>query len=202
MRMIKIRLIFGILFPLFSFGQSSYTDSLTLEREIHDREFFENVLNEEERAIVKEICYFSIDTNYIVEAEFIPKKGKRFIMPMSKERIQYYRSVGTLTFKVNGVECSLQLLKNLSSTDKTFKNYYFLPFRDGTSGETSYGGGRYMDLILTKQQLKDGKVLIDFNTCYHPYCAYSERYSCPIVDAANKISPKIEAGECYTLGGH
>ncbi len=195
----RVGLLFGMLFPLFSFGQNSYTDSLILEREIHDKQFFENVLNEEERAVVKEICYFSIDTNYIVEAEFTPKKGKRFIMPMSKERIQYYRSVGTLKFTVNGKECSLQLYKNLSSTDKTFKNYYFLPFRDGTSGISTYGGGRYMDLILTKQQLKGGKVEIDFNTCYHPYCAYSDRYSCPIVGKSNTIEPKIEAGECYTL---
>lgn len=197
----KILFIF-LLLSSGAFAQSSYTDSLTLEREIHDKQFLEEVLNGAEREELKQVCYFAIDTNYIVEATFIAKRGKRFMMPMSSERIQYYRSIGTLTFEINGVQCSLELYKNLSSTDKTFKNYYFLPFRDGTSGKTSYGGGRYIDLILTKEQLKSGKVIIDFNTCYHPYCAYSKRYSCPIVPVSNRITPKIEAGECYTLGEH
>lgn len=191
-----------LLFPALTFAQKSYSDSLTMERLVHDKQFFAEVLNEEERAKVHEICYFPIDTNYIVDATFTPKKGKRFIMPMSKERLVYYRSVGTLQFTINDTLCSLLLFKNLSSRNKELKDFYFLPFRDGTSNISSYGGGRYMDVILTKSQLKGGKIELDFNTCYHPYCAYSDRYSCPIVDAANRITPKIEAGECYTLEEH
>lgn len=194
-----ISVLAGIVFPILSFGQQSYADSLVLERQIHDKQFMADVLNDEERKIVREICYFNVDTNLIVPATLSLKKGKRFIMPMSQERIVYYRSVGTLKFKINDSVCTLQLYKNLSSTDKTFKNYYFLPFRDGTSGKTTYGGGKYMDIILSKDQLKAGNVILDFNTSYHPYCAYSSRYSCPIVEASNRISTEIEAGECYTL---
>ncbi len=185
--------------PMSLFAQKSYADSLILERQIHDERFFKEVLNEEEKKHVGEICYFPVDTNYIVEATFTAKKGKRFVMPMSKERVVYYRSVGTLQFTIRDTLCTLQLFKNLSSTNKELKNYYFLPYRDGTSAITTYGGGKYIDIVLTKEQFNSGKVIIDFNTSYHPYCAYSERYSCPIVDAANRIAPLIEAGECYTL---
>lgn len=194
-----IPLLVGIAFPLFSLGQQEYEDSLILERQIHDKQFMEQVLNEEERAILGEICYFPVDEKYIVDVKLTLKKGKRFIMPMSQERIVYYRSVGTLEFKINDTVCTLQLLKNLSSRNKELKNYYFLPFRDGTSGKTTYGGGKYMDIVLTKDELKAGNITLDFNTSYHPYCAYSSRYSCPIVDAANRVVPKIEAGECYDV---
>lgn len=194
--------IVTILLPFLGKAQSSYADSLTLERQIHDEQFFKEVLNEEEKAALKQVCYFTIDTTYIVTATFRTEKGKRFIMPMSKERVVYYKKIGVLEFKLKDTLCSLMIFKNLSLRGKKFKNYYFLPFRDGTSGKTSYGGGRYMDLELTSEQLKSGKVILDFNTCYHPYCAYSSRYSCPIVDPKNKITPKVEAGECYTLAGH
>ncbi len=194
--------IIAVVVPFLGKTQNSYVDSLTVEREIHDEQFFKQVLNDEEKAALKQICYFPIDSNYIIPATLTLAKGKRFVMPMSQERVVYYRSVGTLTFKVNGETCTLQLFKNLSSTNKALKNFYFLPYKDGTSGKTTYGGGKYMDLILTKEQLKSGKVTIDFNTSYHPYCAYSSRYSCPIVDPKNKIAPKIEAGECYELAGH
>lgn len=193
----------AIIVPFFGKAQSNYVDSLTLEREIHDEQFFKHVLNDEEKEALKQICYFSIDSaTYIVTATFKPEKGKRFVMPMSQERVVYYKKVGVLEFKLKDTLCSLILFKNLSLRGKKFKNYYFLPFRDGTSGKTSYGGGRYMDLELTSDQLKSGKVILDFNTCYHPYCAYSSRYSCPIVDPKNKIAPKVEAGECYELAGH
>lgn len=198
----KILLLIAIIFPFALKAQMSYSDSLQLNRLQHDEEFFKEVLNEEEREVVKSICYFPIDSSYIITASFKAEKGKRFVMPMSKERVVYYKKVGVLEFQLHDSACSLMIFKNLGLKGEKYKNYYFMPFRDGTSGTTSYGGGRYIDLDLTPEQLKAGKVVIDFNTAYHPYCAYSSRYSCPIVDSKNRITPKVEAGECYTLGEH
>lgn len=73
------------------------------------------------------------------------------------------------------------------------KDYLFIPFNDLTNYETTYAGGRYLD--ISRKDIKNNQVVIDFNKCYNPYCAYASGYSCPIPPAANKLNAKIEAGE-------
>ena len=70
----------------------------------------------------------------------------------------------------------------------------FLPFRDTTSGAESYGAGRYLEVEPTD----DGKLRVDFNYAYSPYCAYcayNDRWSCPIPPAENRLGVAIRAGE-------
>lgn len=66
----------------------------------------------------------------------------------------------------------------------------FVPFRDATSGVKTYGAGRYLDAPLD-----GGCVLLDFNRAYHPYCAYSEGWTCPLPPAQNWLKGAVEAGE-------
>jgi uncharacterized protein (DUF1684 family) len=73
----------------------------------------------------------------------------------------------------------------------------FLPLRDGTAGETSYGGGRYL-LDTAKGAdlgLAGSKLIIDLNFLYHPSCRYSNRWQCPLPPPQNTISGQIHAGE-------
>ncbi len=77
--------------------------------------------------------------------------------------------------------------------DPTYKNYLFLPFTDLTSGEESYGGGRYIDLETT--DIFNNKVIIDFNKAYNPYCAYASGYNCPIPPRENDLPVAVKAGE-------
>ncbi|MES2587360.1 MAG: DUF1684 domain-containing protein [Bacteroidota bacterium] len=191
-------IIFVQFFIVSIFGQSTYSDSLQKERERHQIEFVSEVLDSTEKAHFKGICYFEIDTNLIVDATFKREKGKKFQMPMSKERIVYYQKYGTLTFIKNDTLCVLTVYENLNlKKKKGYEDYLFLPFKDKTSGTLTYGGGRYLDLRKSKQSTWK----IDFNLAYHPYCAYSERYSCPLVPSENKIPVEIKAGECYQ-GSH
>jgi uncharacterized protein (DUF1684 family) len=188
-------LLTSILLTGTSFAQKTYTDSLTHEREQHEKEFLSKVLNEEERKIHPAICFFPISTSLIVEADFVKEVGSAFVMPMSKERTVYYRKMGTLSFKINDTLCKLNVYQNLDlAGKKEYKNYYFVPFKDATTGISTYGAGKYLDCYFSK---KAKKVKLDFNTSYHPYCAYSDRYSCPIVPTENRIPVSIPAGECY-----
>jgi uncharacterized protein (DUF1684 family) len=75
----------------------------------------------------------------------------------------------------------------------------FLPLRDGTAGQTSYGGGRYLldtakgaDLGGTTRTL-----VIDLNFLYHPSCRYSSAWQCPLAPAGNTITAPVHAGERY-----
>lgn len=73
----------------------------------------------------------------------------------------------------------------------------FLPFRDATAGETTYGGGRY--LLDTAKSADLGAVgdelVLDFNFAYHPSCRYDPKWVCPLAPLGNRLQVAIEAGE-------
>jgi uncharacterized protein (DUF1684 family) len=77
----------------------------------------------------------------------------------------------------------------------------FLPFRDGTCGSESYGGGRYLtDTVKGThgrgvEALPDGRVRLDFDYAYNPSCAYDDAWACPLAPPENRLAARIEAGE-------
>jgi uncharacterized protein (DUF1684 family) len=73
----------------------------------------------------------------------------------------------------------------------------FVPLRDGTAGDTSYGGGRY---LLDAQKGADlggteSSLVIDLNFLYHPSCRYSAEWQCPLAPEGNTVTARVEAGE-------
>lgn len=73
----------------------------------------------------------------------------------------------------------------------------FLPLRDGTAGDTSYGAGRYLLDTAKSADLggTDGTLTIDLNFLYHPSCRYSDEWVCPLAPAGNTIAAPVRAGE-------
>jgi uncharacterized protein len=73
----------------------------------------------------------------------------------------------------------------------------FLPFRDATAANTTYGGGRYLLDSAKGADLgaRGDALLLDFNFAYHPSCAYDSRWSCPLAPVENRLSSAVEAGE-------
>lgn len=73
----------------------------------------------------------------------------------------------------------------------------FVPLKDGTSGESSYGGGRYLLDTAKGSWLggTDTSLVLDLNFAYHPSCRYDDRWQCPLAPPGNTITARIEAGE-------
>jgi uncharacterized protein (DUF1684 family) len=76
--------------------------------------------------------------------------------------------------------------------DTVWGHYLFVPFRDKTCGHESYAAGRYLDLSIPEGT---DSVWLDFNKSYNPYCAYADRWSCPLVPFENWLDVNIRAGE-------
>ena len=55
----------------------------------------------------------------------------------------------------------------------------------------TYGAGRYLDL----EPEPDRTYVLDFSAAYHPYCAYSPDYDCPLTPPENRLSVRIKGGE-------
>lgn len=196
----KVLLItFSLLFSFNLLAQKSQQDVEQL-RNKHLEELLDtstHVLKLEEIETFGGLDYFKFDMAYQVEALFTKDKGKKFEMITSTERRPVYRRYGYVVFTINNIECTLEVYQNLAlKKNKDYKDYLFIPFRDKTSGNSTYGGGRYLDI-----RIPDGnEIILDFNLLYNPYCAYSYRYSCPIPPEANKLEVEIKAGEKTPIG--
>lgn len=138
------------------------------------------------------LLYYPVNERWCVPVKYKRKYfGKTFLMKTSTDRLPEYKVYGTMTFTIEGQKQTLYLYQNIALSKKEeYRDYLFCPFKDLTNGETTYGGGRYID--LRKSDLKKG--VLDFNLCYNPYCAYNYKYSCPIPPKENHLKVKIEAG--------
>jgi len=104
-------------------------------------------------------------------------------MQTSTGQVKPYQKFGRFTFQVEGQSVALTIY----AADYGF----FLPFADALAGEETYGAGRYLE----PEDLGGGKFLVDFNLAYNPYCAYNDRWSCPLTPAENRLKVPIRAGE-------
>ena len=137
--------------------------------------------------------FFEVDSSFVVKAmlERTPK-ADFFGMKTTTERLSRERIYGVLTFELKGQPVQLNLYQGEEHLQtEGFEDYLFLPFLDDTNGDSTYGGGRYIDLRIPG----GNTIMIDFNTSYNPYCAYNEKFSCPIVPRINRIDMPINVGE-------
>jgi hypothetical protein len=134
------------------------------------------------------LAYFPVQEAYQVEATFLPNPQPDTLRLMSTkggDTPDRLASVGQLQFELMGRRYTLTAF---AYVDQEVEGY-FVPFRDLTTGVSTYGGGRYLDVP------KKSPLLLDFNRAYNPYCVYNETYVCPLPPRQNKLALEIRAGE-------
>jgi len=133
------------------------------------------------------ISYFPPNKDFKVNAS-LDRFTKREIVEIgnSDGTVTKYIKFAYANFKLNGTKQRLLILKALG-----FGNIYLTAFGDETSGDSTYGGGRYLDLEIGKSS----DIVIDFNKSYSPYCAYIDNYTCPLPPKENLLKVSINAGE-------
>ncbi|AQS93920.1 MULTISPECIES: DUF1684 domain-containing protein [Polaribacter] len=143
----------------------------------------------------KGLDFFPVDSTFIVTAKLIrTANAPTFEMATTTDRKPLYKEFGKLNFKLKGKDIQLTIYQSQDDLrDEKYKDYLFLPFTDNTSADQSYGGGRYMDVMLTDIK-KDDTIELNFNNTYNPYCAYNDKYSCPLTPRKNHIDLEVTAG--------
>jgi uncharacterized protein (DUF1684 family) len=131
--------------------------------------------------------YFPEDSRFRVAASFTPAAGRRTItVEATKGGPQTLPYAGKLSFELLGRKLELDAFIDADEPDKLF-----IIFRDQTSGQETYPVGRY--LYAAKES--GGRVLLDFNLAWNPYCAYGPLFFCPIPPKQNHLPVAITAGE-------
>lgn len=139
-------------------------------------------------------AWFPTDERYRVAATFVPHPSERIMeVENSIGKSTELTNPGCVEFELNGQPVRLEVFN-------AGENRVWSIFRDGTSGKTTYGAGRFVYANFNA----DGTVDLDFNKAYHPPCSFTYYATCPFPPRENVLSLPIEAGERFPEGekGH
>lgn len=134
------------------------------------------------------LLYFPPNPSFATTAKLIPAPKQDTLSLVTTQGTAYkmYRA-GTLQFELLGRSYQLVAYRYLDPAKKSL----FIPFKDLSSGVSTYAGGRYLDI----QDNNSGEFELDFNTAYNPYCVYNADYVCPLPPSENRLNVEILAGE-------
>jgi uncharacterized protein len=157
-------------------------------------------LPESERETFGGLAYFDFDPAFRVEGEARAADPTHFEIAASGEdpgRTYGFTRFATVAFELAGRPHSL---------DAFWLDAYggglFLPFKDLTSGNETYGAGRYLLDTVKGSDLgttADGRLVLDFNFAYNPSCSYDPRWVCPLAPPGNRLDVGVRAGERLTV---
>lgn len=176
-------------------AQKEYAKKVQKFRKEYKKEFKEQPTSPLSKKDLKYLDFYPPDINYQVTCQFIrSEKEEPFEMATYAGTTQPYVKYGVLRFDLFGNSIELEVYQNLRLLRlPQYKNYLFIPFKDLTNGENTYGGGRYLD--ISRRDILNDSLHLDFNLAYNPYCAYNDGYQCPIPPEENHLEVAIEAGE-------
>jgi uncharacterized protein (DUF1684 family) len=140
------------------------------------------------------IEHFPIDPAFRVEARLEPYDEPREVaIPTVLGEDTAMTAPGRLHFSIGGEAMTLEPYADGPGDS------LFLIFRDATSGDTTYGAGRFLS---AEAPGPDGRTTLDFNLAYNPPCAFTPHATCPLPPPQNWLPVALEAGEKYHGEAH
>ena len=132
------------------------------------------------------IEHWPVDAGWVLEGRFTPHPpGRTLEIANIVGGVDAMPNPGTVAFTRDGVEYRLEALEG---TDGGL----FLVLADRTSGQGSYGAGRYLDTVAPDAR---GRVMLNFNRAYNPPCAFTAFATCPLPPPDNRLDLAVTAGE-------
>ncbi len=171
-------------------------------------------LGAESKSSFSGLDYFPYDPSLRIEAEMEALMSDEVgALDASGPHNMTFKSAARLHFTIEGIPAQLTVY-----WIDVYGGGLFLPFRDLTCPEESYGGGRYLfDTVKGSDFMRvdateapqpeerqfgytGGRIILDFNYAYNPSCAYDPQWVCPLAPKENRLTMPIRAGErLFTL---
>lgn len=134
--------------------------------------------------------WFPVNAQYRVTGTFTPYEEVRdMTVTHTGGDMQILKSPGIVEFSL-----LKQSFRFEAATSEKGADYVWLLARDATNGHSTYGAGRFLMAPLSS----NGTVDLDFNTFYHPPCAFCDFTTCPMPPKGNTFPFKLEAGERFS----
>lgn len=198
----QLKIIFVISFVLFLAGcgknytpeQEQYIKEIETKRGEKDNEFRNDPsspFNAKSKVRFEPLKYYDVDPAFVFKSKLTGYETKDTIKIFgTKGEERKVIRFGFVTFTYKSSLYKVNVYQGISRSGLV---YHSIWFTDETTGEETYGVGRYIDFELNPD--KNYIYTVDFNLAYNPYCAYSSEYSCAIPTKEDYLPVKITAGE-------
>jgi hypothetical protein len=137
--------------------------------------------------------YYPYDSRGVITGTFLRNEPAARSYLDSREQAGTMYVVGTLQVQIEGKTYDLKTYSYRNDWKEI--GALLLLLRDRTSGKTTYGGGRVVDIHIPKGSPPQ-TITFDLNTAYSFLCAHSEYFNCPLV-LANNLDVELKFGEKY-----
>lgn len=189
--------LFILVFCRYSSAQDEgrpYSQIMEDYRDAYKKGFIEDKRSPLRQDDLKNLDFYVPEERWRLTCECITDTNPKVVdIPTYSGQIKQYKKYGKALCIFHSDTIVLQLYQNVPSGNPLTSQYLFLPFKDDTNGDTTYGGGRYIHLNI--RDIKQNYIEIDFNKAYNPWCAYSDGYNCPVPPRENHIQMAVQAGE-------
>lgn len=174
--------------------QQKYIASIEQQRKEKDKSMKNNAdspFNQEPKQHFEPLKYYKVGPDFVFKSKLIEFETKDTISiygTKGEERKVVRFGYVSISFQNKNYKMNVY-----NGTSRSGEKYYTIWFTDKTTGEETYGVGRYLDFELSAN--KDFLYTIDFNLAYSPYCSYSPKYSCAVPTKDDYLDIEVNAGE-------
>lgn len=152
------------------------------ERDDFSRSYPQSSIPSEERDGLGSLDCFDPDPDYRVTASVKIHVGPEpATTDISTDGEVRYLRVATFHFELRGTGLALGAYHQEHDDLPTL----FVLFRDKTTGQQTHNGGRYMGFMPDASLDELGKVVVDFNPVYNPFCTFTEVFERPLPPEEN-----------------
>jgi uncharacterized protein len=174
--------------------QKAYIAGIEKDRKEKDFAFkndADSPFNHKSKIHFEPLKYYDVDPSFVFHSKLyeFPVKDTIKVYGTKGEERKVVR-FGYVLFNFDKKEYKINVYKG---TTRNGQDYYSIWFTDKTTGDETYGVGRYLDFEYNPKP--DFVYAVDFNLAYNPYCSYSPEYSCAIPLKEDHIDISIKAGE-------
>jgi uncharacterized protein len=174
--------------------QKAYIAGIEKDRKAKDISFKndeDSPFNHKSKIHFEPLKYYDVDPSFVFQSKLYqyPVKDTLKVFGTKGEERKAVR-FGYVMFNCDKKDYGINVYKG---STKSGQEYYSIWFTDKTTGDETYGVGRYLDFDYNPNP---GFIYsIDFNLAYNPYCSYSPEYSCAVPLKEDHIDLAIKAGE-------
>lgn len=157
------------------------------------RTHLQTPLNAKQLARFESLSYFDYDPALRVAGRLeTAVSPKTHTLTLPAEGAFRFKQFATVHFELNHQPIQLAVY-----WIEAYGGGIFLPFRDATNSDSTYGGGRYLYDSIKGADLNSNSdsFILDFNFAYNPSCAYNDQWVCPLAPNENWLTVGVLAGE-------
>jgi uncharacterized protein len=176
-------------------SESQYLARIEDERKQMDQKMTDSStspLTSDQVKSFKGLSYFPVDPKFKVNARIVKSDSEQVPVSFTDGSQQNFVKYGVASFNIDGNDYTFEIFKDRNLPELSDRpGQLFIPFRDGTSGNTTSDNGR----LISFDEPAGAEVELDFNRAYNTFSAYNNNHTGVVAPQQNNARRDFSVGQ-------